>query len=322
MSLAGFQGYLRSGVAIEHPIDGDPRLILSIDPSRPAIGLRSPRGSDEVPPRIGLEHLRVVTARGVDGPFLELQVIEPRLFSDAYPVLCAIADRIQVQRLSFSAAVSDTLHLLGRLLRRDQILSRERELGLYGELLLLLGLCRLVDSETAVSAWRGPEAEEHDFGLAGMDIEVKTTSSERRTHWIGSLTQLQPTADRPLWLVSHQLTEAGPDDGWRLADLVAAARRAVGSGGQLHELNCRLVAAGWVDPFAEACRTRWRRRFRSAAYAVNGDFPSLTADMLSGAGISRARLTDVRYRIDLTGQPSGGPVPELLTDAITTEVTT
>jgi hypothetical protein len=321
LSLAGFRQYVRSGVAIEHPIDGEPRLILAIDPNVPAVGLRAPRGPNEVPPRIGLEHLRVVATRGEDA-FLELRVTEPRLFDDSYPVLCAVADRIQLRRLSFAAAVSDTLRLLGRLLHRDQGLSRERELGLCGELLLLLGLCPVVGAAVALAAWRGPDAEEHDFGLAGADIEVKTTASERRAHWIDSLTQLQPTADRPLWLVSHQLTQAGPDDGWRLGDLVAAARHTVDADGGRDDLDRRLVAAGWVDPLAEMVSTRWRRRFPSKAFLVGAGFPTLTADLLSKAGIGHARLTDVRYRIDLTDQPLTASVPDLIAVATMIEVTT
>jgi len=63
LSLTGLEQYLRSGVPIEHPIDGDPRLTLIIDPSGPAIGLRAPRGPNEALPRVSLEHVNVHAGR-------------------------------------------------------------------------------------------------------------------------------------------------------------------------------------------------------------------------------------------------------------------
>ncbi|PWU43461.1 PD-(D/E)XK motif protein [Micromonospora globispora] len=320
LSLAGFEQYLRKGVAIEQPIDGEPRLVLTIDPDAPALALRAPRRPHETPLKTGLEHVRVISGHASSGPFLQIRVTDPRLFLDAYPVLCSIADRVQLQGLTFSAAVSDTLRSLGKLLTRDEALPRDREIGLVGELLTLLGLSEVVGPALAVAAWRGPHAEEHDFGLSGCDVEVKTASSEERIHWIRSLTQLQPSADRALWLVSHQLTEASPGDGWRVGDLVTAARKAASEANVRDELDRRLAAAGWADPFTELCRTRWRRRFPSAAYLVAGDFPALTPARLGHSGANLSAIKDVRYRIDLTGRMAGPSVPALLSDAIAFEV--
>ncbi|QDY11142.1 PD-(D/E)XK motif protein [Micromonospora sp. HM134] len=322
LSPASFEQYLRSGVMIEHPVDGEPRVTLLINPGAPMIGLRAPRGLYEALPQVRLEHVSVVPGHGVEGRYLEIHITNPQLFGDAYPVLCAIADRVQLQRMGFSAAVSDTLHVLEQLLQRGQALTRERELGLCGELLLFIGFCRLVGVEKALAAWRGPNAEEHDFGIDGFDIEVKTTAAERRIHWVESLTQLTETGHRPLFLASHQLTEAGPDDGWRLGDMVAAVRRQATLAGLRQDLDRRLGKAGWTDPFADMCRTRWRRRFPSIAYAVDKNFPRLTPDMLDAVRVDLTRLTDVRYRVDLTGQPAAAPTPTLLAQAISAEVTT
>jgi hypothetical protein len=156
----------------------------------------------------------------------------------------------------------------------------------------------------------------------GFDVEVKTTAAERRTHWIESLTQLTATGDRPLFLASHQLTEAGPGDGWRLGDLVAAARREAAPAGLRDDLERRLARAGWTDPLTDLCRTRWRRRFPSTAYLVDQGFPRLTPGVLTAGGVDLTRLTDVRYRVDLTGEPIAAPTPTLLTQALSMEVTT
>jgi hypothetical protein len=318
LSVAGFRRYLATGVAMAHPIDGEPPLTLTIDPVAPSIALRGPLRAGESPPRVRFEHMDV-RPWPRDKTQLQVMISEPALFVDAYPILCSIADRAQLDGQGFAAAVSETVRVLARLLDRGRSMSRERELGLCGELLVLVGACRQLGPERAVVGWRGPHGEEHDFAIAGLDLEVKTTSSERRAHWIDSLTQLQPTTPTPLWLISHQLTEAGLDHGWRLGDLVDAARTAAGSTVR-HELDQRLAAAGWADPFAELCTTRWRRRAPSNAYLVAGDFPRLTTAQLWGAAADHNRLTDVRYRLDLTQQPTVPPVPESITDIIAAEV--
>jgi hypothetical protein len=302
-----------------HPIDGEPPLTLTIDPALPSITLRGPLLTDEAPPRIKLEHIDV-RPWSRDRTQLQVAVTESTLFVDAYPILCAIADRAQLDGRGFATAVTETVRTLARLLERGRSLSRERELGLHGELLVLLGACRRFGPATAVASWRGPHSEEHDFAIDGLDVEVKTTSSERRAHWIDSLTQLQPTRPTELWLVSHQLTEAGPGKGWHLGELVDTVRQAVKGSGATADLDQRLAAAGWADPFAELCVTRWRRRTASLAYLVAGDFPRLTAAQLEIAHLEHGRVTDVTYRVDLTNQPAGAPTPEAVAEIIATEV--
>lgn len=320
LSLASFEDYMRSGVTIDHPIDGEPRVTLIIDPVSPVVGLRAARHPKEEPPRLDLAHARVVTGLGEHGRYFELRITEPHLILDAYPVLCSIADRMQLGGQRFGAAIRDTLDPLERLLQRQPPLSRAREIGLCGELLLFIGLCGVVGAESALAAWHGPHGEEHDFVFDEFDVSVKTTSNERRTHWVDSLTQLQATDQRPLWLVSHQITEAGAG-GWRLADLVAAARQAVSTAGLTQKLNRLLAGVGWTDVLSEMEARRWRRRFPSFGYLVDDKFPHLTAARLADAGIDTIRVPEVRYRLDLTDQPPGSSVPTILAGVIDTEVT-
>ncbi|MCI4064498.1 PD-(D/E)XK motif protein [Micromonospora sp. R77] len=297
----------------------EPPLTLTIDPERPSITLQGPIGDREAAPRSRLEHLSVRPSPRDPG-LLQVVITDPSLFVDAYPVLCAIADRAQLDGNGFGVAVTDTLRLLIRLTERNRSISRDREVGLVGELLTLIGACKRLGPQAAVSAWRGPHGEEHDFAIEDLDVEVKTTASERRAHWIGSLTQLQATPPAPLWLVSHQLTEAGRGQGWTLGELVAAARGAAAGPTASMELDAKLAAAGWAEPFDELCVTRWRRRSPSRAFLVAEDFPRLTAHQLADTGFDYSHVTDVRYRIDLTQHEAGAMVPEPLADIIATEV--
>jgi hypothetical protein len=316
LSAEGFDQYLRQNVPLEYPIDGEPRLVVFIDPARPAIGLRIPHRARAPLPQIGWEHIRWRETQGRDGRLIEVSITDRRLFSDAYPVLLAIADRIQFDGCSLDTAVSDTMHVLGRLLQRRDSLPVERELGLFGELLLLSGLFHAVGADEAIQAWRGPHGEEHDFGLRGVDIEVKATNAERRVHWIGSLTQLQPVEERPLWVVSYQLTRAGPDDGMTLPQLIESIWKRLTTGSLRDAFDYDLRMAGWSEDYESTCGTRWRRREKSVAFAVDDGFPQLTPGLLHRAGVNLAHLSDVRYRVDMTDLPSRVEVPGFLVTAI------
>ncbi|PPK71178.1 putative PD-(D/E)XK family protein DUF4420 [Actinokineospora auranticolor] len=239
-------------------------------------------------------------------------VTVPALFQAAYPLLCSIADRVQLDGIRPADALALTLREFAALLRREDAFPREREIGLFGELLSLAGLVCTEGVAAALAAWRGPGREEHDFGLPGHDLEVKTTSGERRTHWVESLTQLVPTRDRPLWLVSHQLTQAGVGTGARLPELIGRVRGLVGAGASRDDLESGLVAWGWDDDLTDRCETGWTRRTSSAVYSVDECFPRLTPDSLASAGVALDRLAEVRYRVDLTGlAPIGRPARSL-----------
>ena len=79
--------------------------------------------------------------RDPDGRFLEIVIDDPSLFIGAYPVLRAVADRVQLDGMDVMNALSSTIRLLDQLLRRDVGLPVEREVGLLGELLVLRKLC-------------------------------------------------------------------------------------------------------------------------------------------------------------------------------------
>ncbi|MBP2474747.1 hypothetical protein JOF53_003619 [Crossiella equi] len=302
-----------------NPIPGAPAAWLFVTPAAGHMGLRIHAPDVGRTPPTHLQHVSTRLTHQASGRAFEVVVTVPALFRAAYPLLCSVADRVQLDKMRPADALAATLRQFETLLKPDEEFPREREIGLFGELLSLAGLIDAIDAETAVAGWRGGDREEHDLGLADSDIEVKTTTSERRVHWVESLTQLSPTHDRPLWLVSHQLTQAGAGAGARLPDLITSVRGLVGSGADRDSLEAGLAAWGWSDGLAEQCRTRWTRRTPSAAYTVAGDFPRLTQDDLTGAGVALERLTEVRYRVDLTGLDPVSAPPAPLVAAISFE---
>lgn len=313
LGTESFATYLRSPVPIDHPIPGTPRVILFFDPHTRRIGLRGPATPNETPPA-ALENLTVRAVHHDGQRMIEIAVTDPRLFTDAYPLLCAVADRVQLDRQTMTGALAETLRRLGHLLRSEEVLSPETETGLVGELLVLTGIAHALGPDAALASWKGGQAEEHDFGLPDHDIEVKTTLSERRAHWISSLTQLVETGDRPLWLVSFQITAAG-SGGRTLPELVARARALMTSPARRTELDNLLLSAGWRERYEATCQRRWRLRTPAEVFRVNGSFPRLTPRLLADAAIDATYVTDIRYRLDLTGR-TGDPPPPTLTEVL------
>jgi hypothetical protein len=312
VSTEGFDQYLGSRVPVEFRIDGAPNAFVFIEPLRPELGLRIAVSVDTEAPETGLSNIlaRISVRHGMR--FLEVVVTDSALFRDAYPVLCSMADRVQLDGLPAAAALRATLEKMSSLLRSPEMMSREREIGLFGELLVLGGLIDTLGATGAVQTWRGGQSEEHDFGLPDLDVEVKTTSGERRVHWIESLTQLVATRERPLWLVSHQITSAGAGAGHTLSALVDLIRTKIGIGPARDRFEGAVVDSGWREEDREPLTTRWTRRTVSLAYAVLGTFPRLTPDALRDTGLPLDRILEVRYRIDLDSLTSQRDAPAII----------
>ncbi|MFD2417303.1 PD-(D/E)XK motif protein [Amycolatopsis pigmentata] len=312
----GLKACLATSAPVEIPIEGTPPIRLFIDPYQPAVGIRC--HDDGSSPETELDHLRVRTIHHDGTPKIEIAITEQALFIDGYPVLCAIADRVQLGGSRLASALSETVRFLGQLLHRTDGMSQDAEIGLFGELLFLLGLLGTVGTETGVQAWLGPETEEHDFSLRGLDLEVKTTSAERRRHWISSVSQLEAKPNRDLWFVSQQVTQTGTG-GRTLAELVEVVRTRVGASTVRTLFEERLDASGWRGTFATRLRRQWLRRSEAATYRVDTDFPRLSEPALRLPTTATGRIVQVRYEIDLTGVPSAPNPPSFIRTAVRME---
>ena len=204
---AALDEFMASGPTTAFRIPGVPEVQLVFLPgAEGGVALRVAWDGAAVPDLSEYEHLSASVVRAGEQAWAELLIDDPDVFRRALPVVWRIADRIQLERLSFAEAVVATLADFRELLEGASGLSSDREVGLFGELTVVDCLVSTLGGAQAVAAWRGPDGDEHDFDLGGGDLEVKSTLSEKRVHWIGSLSQLEPTPGRQLWLLSMQLT--------------------------------------------------------------------------------------------------------------------
>ncbi|MGW4112640.1 PD-(D/E)XK motif protein [Actinosynnema sp. NPDC004786] len=315
VSAENFDRILDSGVPVTLAVAGAPDTFIFFEPRVPELGLRVAVSGKEDAPDTKLRNILARIALRDGKRFFEVVVTARDLFQDAYPILCSVADRVQLGGLSPARALHATLDRMSSLLRTPEALTREREIGLFGELLVLGGLIERLGAVKSVEAWRGSLAEEHDFGLPELDVEVKTTTSESRTHWIESLTQLVPKEGRPLWLVSHQLTSAGAGTGSSLPGLIEAVSAQLGPGRHQDDFEDALARSGWRDAYRERLTTRWARRSASRGYHVTGPFPRLTPDDLRNRGVVIDRIPTIRYRIDLDGFADEDKTPNVIRSA-------
>lgn len=306
----GMAEYLAAGVPALVPIAGDPSVFLVVDPPLQRVAVRVPWSAGELPDLRAYRHLTAETTVRDGARWAEFAATGDDVLLGAYPVLCAVADRVQQQGMPFALAVRDVLGTYHELLRGLGRLTDQEEVGLFGELFVLDHLIGELQEEDAISAWRGAASEEHDFGFGDDDVEVKTTIAEARRHWVGTVTQLSPTQQRPLWLLSVQLTTAGLG-GLTLPELIAGVRHKIVDGGVRHQFEERLADVRWSDSQAALYGRRFRLRTDPAAFLVGASFPAITVSNLSAAGLPVERFAAVSYVIDLSGMDPDVPPPIL-----------
>ena len=306
-----------AGIPIVIPISGEPRLRLRLDPPKRRLTLRAPVAEHVRLPVQLLAHVTTELDQEAGLKYVDISTTDDRLVVDGYAMLMAIADRIQLENVEPLRAFEDTLKLWHSVLAERVRMALPAEIGLFGELLIVRAL--LETSAAEATSWRGGLAEEHDFGFEDSDVEVKTTTGERRHHWIHGLTQLVETGSTPIWITSLQITRAGDGDGETLPALIDSVL-AVTSDAERSVIEQNLTAAGWREDARDLFDERWRLRTRPLALRVDDALPRLTPALLLSVGIDTGRLREVVYEIDVTDKMPTVSLPTTLS-AVLAELT-
>ncbi len=178
-----------------------------------------------------------------------------------------------------------------------QALSPEAEIGLIGELLVLLAsIAAGLPPALAVESWVGPLHGIRDFELGGGAIEVKASlAASGFPAKIGSLEQLDDSIRQPLFVAGVRLRQA--QDGISLPNLVEEIRQTIDHEAEVRgQFSDRLLVAGYIDAHSD----RYTRRFEQTdirVVEVGGNFPRMTLGTVP-AGIIKAM-----YEIDLDKVP-------------------
>ena len=304
LSRTGLDEYLANDAPATISVPGQPTCRIMINAGRRRMTLRTP-AEGVIPVDPTYEHVSVRLVSDMGQRWCEVRVDyfdHPR---EAYLLLSDIADLIQESGVPFQTAVECALRIFQELLASSQSLGREQEIGLYGELLFLASCLASMDVADVLDAWKGFAPNEHDFVFEGMSFEIKTTSTERRRHRVGSVEQLQPVTGATLWLMSIQLTVASAATGRTLTELVDDIRKL--TAGKTEIFDRLLAQAGWRERDRSTYTNEWRLRSTPAAFLVDADFPVLNRTAIE-TGCARPELIiDASYTIDLTSLSPGAP---------------
>ena len=165
-------------------------------------------------------------------------------------------------------------------------ISREREIGLFGELTLLE---QLADWKLpAVKFWLGPTGHRHDFCCDGFDIECKATEGNEFMFTINGAHQLEEPENGNLFAFAVRL-ECHPS-GETIVSVVDRLRHKTDS----LLLAKRLVEAGMaIDLKEDNCRRL--KVVESRLYRVEPGFPRIISKQVSMPGV-----TGLTYRSDFS----------------------
>ncbi|MGV9827864.1 PD-(D/E)XK motif protein [Gordonia sp. NPDC003429] len=299
--------YVSEGLPGVFSVDGVPEGRIELIPCDRTISLLLEATKHVSDPRVNeLANIEYFVEDHGGTMFHRLQVTYEDNLAEVYPVLCTIADSVQMRHNTFTDAVRSVLAGLGEILAGRGELSLEKQIGLYGEIMVLIALATWLSPTEALEAWRGADREEHDFGLKDLDLEVKTTTTEKRSHWISGIGQLFPTNDRPLYLLSIQITPAGAGPGISLAGLVDVARALPGI--PVSHLDMLLGVTGYRFRHADLYQSRWSLRSNPMFLRVDDRFPAIVRERLDAIVPQAERIEDVRYRIGLDGLEGQDPL--------------
>jgi hypothetical protein len=309
VSWANLSRSISAGTPQRFVLKGPPQLDLLLDSSGSSLGLALPFPQETSIPLSPLSLVNI-SRRTVDGNhLLYISTGVRRLYREFYELLMQIADYVQLDELDATSAFTKALEKWKSLLEEVSPLSTESQLGLLGELWLLVRLLNAKGS-LGFDSWTGPLGEPHDFRFGGFEIEVKTTSSRRHGHFFTSLDQLSPSLNARLFVLSLLAEPAGQDGGQTLSTAIALVRQRLSNDpNRLTQFNSILATElGYDDETSQHYTARYQLRSEPVIIEVNDEFPRITRSMIERemGGLSH-RIVECQYFADLEnlGNPLG-----------------
>lgn len=179
------------------------------------------------------------------------------------------------------------------------LLSKEQQLGLFGELWFLLRwMSPCVGWSKAVQLWRGPAGARNDFETLGLGIEVKTTGRLDAAHVIHGLEQLlePPGGSLLLYCLAVRDESSGTET---LPALVQKIREQISEEFvDLSLFDSMLYASGYDDQHATEYGKLVLRVRSEGLYRVQHGFPRLVPDSIVGGLPQGVSAVNYELRVD------------------------
>ncbi|WP_426270495.1 PD-(D/E)XK motif protein [Dyella kyungheensis] len=306
--------YISKGVPFEQSVMVEQNLRLVFDSSPSRLGIRVRADVNRTPPDIA--PLRNIVVRKVllhGESCIEVLTEEPDLFRSIYALISDVLLRMRDGELDCLMALELSLADFDALLERSALFTREKALGLYGELWVLELI--LHAGISTVDCWIGPQRQSHDFRLDDLELEVKATASNVRQHTVNDLNQLSASLGHRLMLVSLTLGLSGSGVGRSLDELASNIRSIVAKdGASSKRLEQMLKMSGYEQGDPE-CRIPYLISAPPVAVEIGVDFPNMSYEWLSDAigSDAAARLGNFQFTLNLEGLGSPFVASQLVT---------
>lgn len=178
---------------------------------------------------------------------------------------------------------------------KGELLSKERQRGLYGELTFLKTLLnRSSDKEDVVKSWTGPSGSNQDFSNELSAVEVKTSKATKPTVNIASELQLDWSILDSLFLYVFHIDELSNGND-TLMKLIEEIKEKISNENnivrlfedKLHQVGIPVGDEKLYDDFGFIIRSQ-------RAYKVQNGFPALINDFINNDAIH-----SIKYQIEL-----------------------
>jgi len=215
--------------------------------------------------------------------FIEDIIERLNTITESQQALTLINQRVNYWRKLFSRATGE-------------LLSTERQRGLFGELFFLrLLLQNAYNHKEAIYSWRGAESANQDFATNRNAVEIKTSIANNPSVHISNEQQLDFTAWDHLFLVLLSITETTGNQN-SLAGMIEEIKDLVNHDPDLirefeTKLECVGINSEMIENYNEISYSVTNRRF----YRVQDGFPAILKENLHSEAIY-----NVKYQIDIS----------------------
>jgi Putative PD-(D/E)XK family member, (DUF4420) len=307
-SLTGRSGHEWRGVALS--VQAPVRFVAGIREPDDRIALLIEAPLTSAPPslfRLQADGLSVTDQRRPNEGILRLAIaLERDELQNVFEVLAADIIDVVIPSTTAPAALTAAIRRLEAwqacLKLRRQGLSREEQIGLVGELMVLELLAEEIGYSDAVEAWQGPLEGIHDFSRHGMAIEVKSAVGVGSLLRISRLNQLESSGLSALTIARPRLREDANGKSlsgviWKIRDDIARS-----SPHALSAFNERLIRAGYLDLDSDAYDGLYLVMHELYGFEVANEFPRLTASTVPAGIVEGSYVIDERsisgFRLD------------------------
>lgn len=233
---------------------------------------------------------------------LEIATSSRQLYREVYLFLVELISLVLTQNITPILAFGAAVKRWQDLFKLVSLLDEPRQIGLLGELWLLDRIARR-DKVMALTSWVGPRAQTHDFRLANVEFEVKSTFTASRQHHINGLDQLDASAGCDLFLLSMHFIEAGAG-GETLPEVIARLKIHWSDDETLlSQFQMLLESSRYFERSADQYTKKFRLGSLPTLIRVDDSFPRFTRETIRQAFGERSasRISRVDYKVDVDG---------------------